>query len=186
MASRWFRQEPRQRDPAQRFEPGGGPVRRGIREDDLLFHDEKAAEPSLAYLLSRLRHEDGFPEPIGVFRRWRPRGMTTNSIGRSPCLRRNGAAAIWSPCSFPAKPGRCHDHLPLLRPREHRRCRRLRGLREFAQRNGLCPATGLERSLLRDRVDKLISRRLGPSAPARPWARSCGGCTRIRWAVPSS
>jgi 2-oxoglutarate ferredoxin oxidoreductase subunit beta len=41
---------------------------KGISEDDLLFHDEKAAEPSLAYLLSRLRHEDGFPEPIGVFR----------------------------------------------------------------------------------------------------------------------
>jgi 2-oxoglutarate ferredoxin oxidoreductase subunit beta len=40
----------------------------GIREDDLLFHDERAPEPSLAYLLSRLRHEDGFPEPIGVFR----------------------------------------------------------------------------------------------------------------------
>lgn len=41
---------------------------KGITEDDLLFHDEKAIEPSLAYLLSRLRHEDGFPEPIGVFR----------------------------------------------------------------------------------------------------------------------
>ena len=41
---------------------------KGISEDDLLFHDEKASEPSLAYLLSRLRHEDGFPEPIGVFR----------------------------------------------------------------------------------------------------------------------
>ncbi|MEM6654383.1 MAG: thiamine pyrophosphate-dependent enzyme, partial [Planctomycetota bacterium] len=41
---------------------------RGINEDDLLFHDEKAPEPSLAYLLSRLRYEDGFPEPIGVFR----------------------------------------------------------------------------------------------------------------------
>lgn len=41
---------------------------KGISEDDLLFHDEKAAEPSLAYLLSRMRHEDGFPEPIGVFR----------------------------------------------------------------------------------------------------------------------
>jgi 2-oxoglutarate ferredoxin oxidoreductase subunit beta len=40
----------------------------GIAEDDLLFHDEKAPEPSLAYLLSRMRHEDGFPEPIGVFR----------------------------------------------------------------------------------------------------------------------
>jgi 2-oxoglutarate ferredoxin oxidoreductase subunit beta len=41
---------------------------KGISEDDLLFHDEKAPEPSLAYLLSRMRHEDGFPEPIGVFR----------------------------------------------------------------------------------------------------------------------
>jgi len=41
---------------------------KGINEDDLLFHDEKAPEPSLAYLLSRLRQEDGFPEPIGVFR----------------------------------------------------------------------------------------------------------------------
>lgn len=41
---------------------------KGVSEDDLLFHDEKATEPSLAYLLSRMRHEDGFPEPIGVFR----------------------------------------------------------------------------------------------------------------------
>jgi len=40
----------------------------GVTEHDLLRHDEGAAEPSLAYLLSRLRHEDGFPEPIGVFR----------------------------------------------------------------------------------------------------------------------
>jgi 2-oxoglutarate ferredoxin oxidoreductase subunit beta len=41
---------------------------KGITEDDLLFHDEKAPEPSLAYLLSRMRYEDGYPEPIGVFR----------------------------------------------------------------------------------------------------------------------
>ena len=40
----------------------------GAAEADLLVHDEHASEPSLAYLLSRLRHEDGFPEPIGVFR----------------------------------------------------------------------------------------------------------------------
>ena len=40
---------------------------KGISEDDLLFHDEKAHEPSLAYLLSRMRNPD-FPEPIGVFR----------------------------------------------------------------------------------------------------------------------
>ena len=40
---------------------------KGITEDDLLFHDEKSPEPSLAYLLSRMRYPD-FPEPIGVFR----------------------------------------------------------------------------------------------------------------------
>jgi 2-oxoglutarate ferredoxin oxidoreductase subunit beta len=40
---------------------------KGISEDDLLFHDEKSIEPSLAFLLSRLRQPD-FPEAIGVFR----------------------------------------------------------------------------------------------------------------------
>jgi len=40
---------------------------KGINEDDLLFHDEKAVEPSLAFLLSRMRHPE-FPEPMGVFR----------------------------------------------------------------------------------------------------------------------
>jgi 2-oxoglutarate ferredoxin oxidoreductase subunit beta len=40
---------------------------KGIREDDLLFHDEKVTEPTLAYLLSRMRHPE-FPEPIGVYR----------------------------------------------------------------------------------------------------------------------
>ncbi|MGC3966560.1 MAG: hypothetical protein QM775_04080 [Pirellulales bacterium] len=39
----------------------------GIREDDLLFHDEAAHEPTAAYLLSRMRYPE-FPEPIGVFR----------------------------------------------------------------------------------------------------------------------
>jgi 2-oxoglutarate ferredoxin oxidoreductase subunit beta len=38
-----------------------------IKEDDLLFHDEKSAEPSLAFALSRMRHPE-FPEPMGVFR----------------------------------------------------------------------------------------------------------------------
>ncbi len=39
----------------------------GITEDDLLFHNEQQAEPSLAYLLSRMHHPE-FPEPMGVFR----------------------------------------------------------------------------------------------------------------------
>ncbi len=38
----------------------------GVKEDDLLFHDEKA-DPIHAYLLARMRRPD-FPEPIGVFR----------------------------------------------------------------------------------------------------------------------
>src|SRR5262249_18613629 len=39
----------------------------GISIDDLLIHDEKAEEPSLPYLLSRMVHPR-FPECIGVFR----------------------------------------------------------------------------------------------------------------------
>jgi 2-oxoglutarate ferredoxin oxidoreductase subunit beta len=39
----------------------------GITADDLLIHDEKAQEPSLAYLLSRFTHPE-FPECVGVFR----------------------------------------------------------------------------------------------------------------------
>ncbi len=39
----------------------------GVTEDDLLTHDEKATEPCLAYILSRMRHPE-FPEPMGVFR----------------------------------------------------------------------------------------------------------------------
>ncbi len=49
------------------MEPEVVELGKGITEDDLLFHDEQAAEPSLAYLLSRMRYPE-FPEPIGVFR----------------------------------------------------------------------------------------------------------------------
>ena len=38
-----------------------------VKEDDLLFHDEKTPDPSLAFLLSRMRHPE-FPEPMGIFR----------------------------------------------------------------------------------------------------------------------
>lgn len=50
------------------MEPEVVELGKGITEDDLLFHDEKLSEPSLAYLLSRMRRQTGFPEPIGVFR----------------------------------------------------------------------------------------------------------------------
>jgi 2-oxoglutarate ferredoxin oxidoreductase subunit beta len=39
----------------------------GMTEDDLLFHDEKSPEPTLAYLLSRMMQPE-FPEPVGIFR----------------------------------------------------------------------------------------------------------------------
>jgi len=38
-----------------------------VTEQDLLVHDERSPEPSLAYLLSRMRYPE-FPEPIGVLR----------------------------------------------------------------------------------------------------------------------
>jgi 2-oxoglutarate/2-oxoacid ferredoxin oxidoreductase subunit beta len=44
----------------------------GISQDDLFIHDEKADQPTLAYLLSRMAHvdgsEDSFPEVVGVLR----------------------------------------------------------------------------------------------------------------------
>ncbi|HEY9840782.1 MAG: 2-oxoacid:ferredoxin oxidoreductase subunit beta [Candidatus Sericytochromatia bacterium] len=39
----------------------------GITEADILVHDEKATEPTLAYFLSRMRAPE-FPTPLGVFR----------------------------------------------------------------------------------------------------------------------
>ena len=38
-----------------------------VGEESLLVHDEQAAEPTLAYLLSRMGPPD-FPTPVGVFR----------------------------------------------------------------------------------------------------------------------
>jgi 2-oxoglutarate ferredoxin oxidoreductase subunit beta len=40
---------------------------KGITVDDLLIHDERAAQPTLAYLLSRM-HFPEFPQPLGIFR----------------------------------------------------------------------------------------------------------------------
>jgi 2-oxoglutarate ferredoxin oxidoreductase subunit beta len=38
-----------------------------VKEDDLLFHNEKAEDPSLAFMLGRMRWPT-MPEPMGVFR----------------------------------------------------------------------------------------------------------------------
>ena len=42
-------------------------LKSGVQEDDLLFHDERAEEPSLAFMLARMRYPK-FPEPVGVYR----------------------------------------------------------------------------------------------------------------------
>lgn len=39
----------------------------GVATDDLLMHDETQDDPSIAFMLSRMRHPS-FPEPVGVFR----------------------------------------------------------------------------------------------------------------------
>jgi 2-oxoglutarate ferredoxin oxidoreductase subunit beta len=38
-----------------------------VGEENLLVHDERASEPTLAYLLSRMGPPD-FPTPLGVYR----------------------------------------------------------------------------------------------------------------------
>ena len=38
-----------------------------VKEDDLVFHDERAEDPSLAFRLARMRWPQ-LPEPMGVFR----------------------------------------------------------------------------------------------------------------------
>ncbi|MSU79168.1 MAG: 2-oxoacid:ferredoxin oxidoreductase subunit beta [Gemmataceae bacterium] len=49
------------------FEPEVVTLGQGITMDDILIHDERAAEPTLAFLLSRLVGPQ-FPECLGVFR----------------------------------------------------------------------------------------------------------------------
>lgn len=50
-----------------KMEPEVVTLGNGISVDDLLIHDEKAEEPTLAFLLSRFVAPE-FPEPVGVFR----------------------------------------------------------------------------------------------------------------------
>jgi 2-oxoglutarate ferredoxin oxidoreductase subunit beta len=70
---------------------GSSPQVVGLKEvaqDDLLIHDEKADDPSHAFMLSRMRHPE-MPEPLGVFRQVeRPvygdvaRGQVADAINR--------------------------------------------------------------------------------------------------------
>jgi 2-oxoglutarate ferredoxin oxidoreductase subunit beta len=40
----------------------------GIEEKDVLVHDAKRADPTIAFMLANLSMKQGFPTPIGVFR----------------------------------------------------------------------------------------------------------------------
>ena len=66
-----------------------------VAQEDLLVHNENAPEPSLAYMLSRMRHPQ-FPEPIGVFRSIEEQPayeeMVMNQIEES--IRINGAGDL--------------------------------------------------------------------------------------------
>lgn len=88
-AHQWTTERATKDDHQLRLEHGkpmifGGEVKKGIRlngitpevvvlgendisESDILVHDEKAPEPTLAYFLSRMRAPE-FPTPLGVFR----------------------------------------------------------------------------------------------------------------------
>jgi 2-oxoglutarate ferredoxin oxidoreductase subunit beta len=50
-----------------KLEPEVVAMGNGVTPDDILIHDEKAEEPTLAFLLSRLVMPE-FPEPVGVLR----------------------------------------------------------------------------------------------------------------------
>ena len=52
---------------AQRGLSGHAQIKQDITIDDLIMHDERAEEPTLAYLLSRMVFPR-FPECIGIFR----------------------------------------------------------------------------------------------------------------------
>jgi 2-oxoglutarate ferredoxin oxidoreductase subunit beta len=40
----------------------------GVAEKDVLVHDAKREDPTLAFMLANLAEKPGFPTPIGIFR----------------------------------------------------------------------------------------------------------------------
>jgi 2-oxoglutarate ferredoxin oxidoreductase subunit beta len=40
----------------------------GVTEKDILVHDAKREDPTIAFMLANLAEKPGFPTPIGVFR----------------------------------------------------------------------------------------------------------------------
>jgi 2-oxoglutarate ferredoxin oxidoreductase subunit beta len=69
--------------------------------DELLLHDERAAEPTLAFMLSRMRHPE-FPEPVGVFRCVEQPTLDADVHGQiEATIKRNGPADIRSVLAGP-------------------------------------------------------------------------------------
>ena len=160
----------------------------GITEDDLLFHDEKAPEPSLAYLLSRMRHDDGFPEPIGVFRAVERR-MYDDELNRQIARGPREAGARRSEHAVPFR--RNLDGLMIICPYcehgEHARRGCLRAVREFAERPE--PARAGERGGTQPAGDRVSAglaaardRRPGDAhagSPADCWTSVQVGCVMV-------
>jgi 2-oxoglutarate ferredoxin oxidoreductase subunit beta len=46
------------------------PLGNGVRESDLLIHDEEYRNPTYAFLLAKMEEQPGFPTPVGVLRSW--------------------------------------------------------------------------------------------------------------------
>ena len=40
----------------------------GVTEADILVHDAKREDPTIAFMLANLAEKPGFPTPIGIFR----------------------------------------------------------------------------------------------------------------------
>ena len=40
----------------------------GVTEKDILVHDAKREDPTIAFMLANLAEKPGFPTPIGIFR----------------------------------------------------------------------------------------------------------------------
>ena len=78
----------------------------GVTEKDILVHDAKREDPTIAFMLANLAEKPGFPTPIGVFRDVRM-PTATRSPGRSSTARRRRSRTRRSRSSSPAPtPGR--------------------------------------------------------------------------------
>ena len=77
----------------------------GVTEKDLLVHDMKREDPTLAFMLANLSERPGFPTPIGIFREvrkptademtWEIIAKTKAAKGEVPLAKLLGAGDTW-------------------------------------------------------------------------------------------